>query len=93
MILRLPRRRLGINEKPEVRDPPGFSLLSGRLGEDVVHDHYGGYALFFQPYSVPHGAAGAGASSADAYNDQLCTSIKFGNFTLGCGGREGIFFA
>jgi hypothetical protein len=24
-----------------------------------VHDHCGGYALLFQSYSVPHGAAGA----------------------------------
>jgi hypothetical protein len=92
LILRLPRRRLGINEKPEIRNPPGFSLLSGRLGEDVVNDHCSGYAPFFQPYSVPHGAAGAGPSGANAYNDQLCTLLEFGNFTLGCGRREGIFF-
>jgi hypothetical protein len=92
LIFRLPRRRLGINEKPEIRNPPGFSLLSGRLGEDVMNDHCSGYALFFQPYSVPHGAASAGPSGADPYNDQLCTGLEFGNLTLGCGGREGIFF-
>jgi hypothetical protein len=92
LILRLPRRRLRINEKPEIRNPPSFGLLSGRLGEDVVNNHCGGYAPFLQPYSVPHGAAGAGPSGADAYNDQLCTGLEFGNFTLGCGGREGIFF-
>jgi len=68
LLLRLPGRRLGINEKSEIRNPPGFGLPSGRLGEDVVHDHYGGYPLLFQSYGVPHGAAGAGASGADAYN-------------------------
>src|SRR5262245_21197201 len=92
LILRLPRRWLRINEKPEIRNPPGVGLLSGRLGEDVVNDHCGGYALFFQPYSVPHGAASAGPSSADADNDQLRTRLEFGNFTLSCGRREGLFF-
>jgi hypothetical protein len=93
LILRLPRGRLGIDEQPEIGNPPGFGLLSSRLGEDVVNDHCGRYAPLFQPYSVPHGAAGARPSGADAYNDQLCTSLEFRNFTLGCGGGEGIFFA
>jgi hypothetical protein len=93
LILRLPRGRLGIDEQSEIGNSSGPGLLSGRLSKDIVHDHCGGYALFFQPYSVPHGAAGAGPSGADTYNDQLCTGLEFGNFTLGCGGREGIFFA
>ena len=92
LILGLSRRWLGINEKPESGDPAGFGLLFGRLGEDVVHDHCGGYPLFFQSYSVPHGAAGAGSSGADAYNHQLCSSLELGDFALGRGGREGVFF-
>ena len=93
LILGLSRRWLRINQKPESGDPAGFGLLSRRLGEDVVHDYCGGYPLFFQSYGVPHGAAGAGASGTDAYNDQLCPSLEFGDFALGCGGREGVFLA
>jgi hypothetical protein len=93
LIHGFPRGRLGIDEKSEIRNPPGFGLLSGRLGKDIVHDHCGGYTLFFEPYRVPHGAAGAGPSGTDADHDQLCASLEFGNFALGCGGREGVFFA
>lgn len=93
LILRLPGRWLGINEKSEIGDPAGFGLLSGRLGEDIVHDYYGGYPLFFQSYGVPHGAAGAGPSGADAYEHQLRSNREFGNFALGCRGSKGVFFA
>ena len=90
LIFCLPRERLGIHEQPEIRDPAGFGLLFCRLGKDVVHDNGGRYALSFQPYSVPHGAAGAGPSGANPHNHQV-GSREAGNFTIRCGGREGVF--
>jgi hypothetical protein len=91
VILRLSRKRLRINEQPEIGDPSGFCLFSRRLGENVVNDDRCRYTLFFQPERVPHGAAGAGSSGADAYNHQVCPRLEVSNFTIGRGGREGVF--
>src|SRR5918996_5968847 len=90
LILCLPRKRLGINQQPEIRDSAGFGLLFGRFSEDIVHDDDGRYALSFQPYSVPHGAAGAGPSGANPCNHQVGPR-ETGNFTLRCSGRKCVF--